>query len=465
MRVLVVASDSVRSILVLFGSARVGAVHVGANWRWTAEELAHVLRDAAPGIVFADPDFLPVLCQAKTLSGTGAPLVSLSHASGDLQAWDEWLGSERPGAPAHSPHRDDPVVQLYTSGTTGHPKGVVLANRSFFAITDEVARSQEPWIGWTDEDVSLLPIPCFHIGGLWWLVRGLAFGSTNIVLGSFDASRVLTSIPKYRVTKTCMVPAMMQVVLTEPECESTDFSSLRTLVYGGAPMAPVLLEKARRVFGCELCQIYGLTETGNMAVCFRRAERADSERLLAAGLPLPGVQVRVLDGDGRELPPGVVGEIAIHSPARMLEYYKAPAATRATLQDGWILTGDGGYQDDDGHVYICDRIKDMLICAGENVYPAEIERVLRSHSAVADAAVIGVPDELWGEAGLAFVILRAGAQVTPRELSSHTRGQLAEFKIPRRIEFVTELPRNASGKLLKGKLRDAYWRGRPRQVN
>jgi acyl-CoA synthetase (AMP-forming)/AMP-acid ligase II len=238
-------------------------------------------------------------------------------------------------------------------------------------------------------------------------------------------------------------------------------------VYGAAPISSALLEKARAAFGCEFCQIYGLTETGNCAVSLRPIDHhgASAERLRAAGRPFPGVDVRIQDEHGDALRPGDVGQIAIRSPARMLGYWQNPKETEKTLVRDWILTGDAGYRDEDGFIYVCDRVKDMIIAAGENIYPAEIENVLRSHPDIRDVAVIGVPDDLWGEAVKAFVVLRSGASLRVRDVMVHVRLHLAEFKVPSSVDFVDELPRNAAGKLLKNKLREPYWVGRERRVN
>jgi long-chain acyl-CoA synthetase len=381
-----------------------------------------------------------------------------------LSGW----GNDAPEfAPAFTYAPDDVVVQIYTSGTTGHPKGVQLRNRSFFAIAQAMEAAGDPWIGWTNNSVSLLFVPTFHIGGLWWLVRGLALGSLNVVLRNFDPRAILRVIPQYRVTKTCMVPSMMSVLLAEPGCNTTDFSSLETIVYGGSPISAALLERAMKVFHCDVCQIYGMTETGNMAVCLRPHDHqvADLRRLRAAGRPLPGVQLAILDSEWKALGPGAIGEIALRSPARMAGYWNLPEATENTLVDGWVMTGDAGYVDEEGFVYVCDRIKDMIISAGENIYPAEIENVIRTHPGVADAAVIGIPDELWGEAVKAVIVPRENQTIPATDIIRYTRAHLAEFKIPKSVEFVPQLPRNAAGKILKSRLREPYWQARDRSVN
>lgn len=468
-RIAVLARDSLATVQVLFGAARARAVCVPVDGRLAAEEIAYVLDDSGAKVVFVDRASTPVFDRALAKLESVPKSIDLTGDSECMPRFESWRSAappqDSPGAEVF--HPDEVVVQMYTSGTTGLPKGVQLPNRSFFAIAQALASAGDPWMGWGEHDVNLMFVPTFHIGGLWWLVRGLAIGSTHIILPTFDPGRVLDAIPRYGVTKTGMVPAMLQVLLSEPGCATTDFSSLRTILYGGAPMAPALLERARATFGCEFCQIYGMTETGNMAVTLRPEEHwtGPAERMWAAGRPLPGVELRIEKRNGEPAGSGELGEICLRSPAQMIGYWKLPEATASVMADGWIKTGDSGYQDSEGYLYVCDRIKDMIISCGENVYPAEIERVLSEHAAVADVCVIGVPDPLWGEAALAFVVARPGAELVARDLLRDARQRLAEFKVPRRIEFVERLPRNANGKVLRRVLRAPYWRDRARNVN
>jgi acyl-CoA synthetase (AMP-forming)/AMP-acid ligase II len=468
-RVALLGRESLDSLALLLGIAKANGVCVGLNWRLAADELAYIIADSGARLFFVDRESWPLASRilAQIESPPKVVVIGDGATAPDQLSFARFCEDVTDSDPCLQHDPEDAVAQIYTSGTTGHPKGVQVPNRSFFAIAREMHRIGDRWIGWTEEDVSLVCIPTFHIGGLWWLIRSLALGNTTVVLRSFDPGGVLDAIARYRVSRTCMVPAMLQVTLGEPGCESTDFSSLRTVVHGGSPISAALLRRCQQVFRCDFAQIYGLTETGNMAVCMRPEDHRspDEQKLRAAGRPLPGVKVRILDPDGDEAPVGVVGEIAIHSPARMLGYWKLPEPTARTLIDGWVITGDAGYKDEEGFVYICDRIKDMIIVAGENVYPAEIENVLRGHRDVADVAVIGVPDEFWGEAVKAVVVRRAGASPSAAEIIRHTRGRLAEFKIPKTVDFVEQLPRNASGKLLKKQLREPYWEGRQRRIN
>ncbi|MGY0034799.1 AMP-binding protein [Pedobacter sp. NJ-S-72] len=272
---------------------------------------------------------------------------------------------------------------------------------------------------------------------------------------------------KHKITKIELVPAMLGFCLSEPACQATDFSSVKAILYGGSPISDVLMRKAAGKFQCDFFQIYGMTETGNMAVCLRPEDHDSNgaKRINAAGRPLPGVEIKVADTLGRQLKAGEIGEIYIKSPSVMLAYWKNKEETERTLVDGWVRTGDGGYQDQDGYLYICDRIKDMIICAGENIFPAEIEAILCEHEGVAEAAVIGIPDDLLGESVKAFVVLKPAVALKSRELISFVRARLANFKGPSSVSFIEELPRNPSGKVLKRVLREPYWTGRKRAVN
>jgi long-chain acyl-CoA synthetase len=490
-RVACLDKDSERIYELLFGCALRGAVLVGLNWRLTAREVRYMLADSEARVVLAGAEFWSTLDTAcADLPELRTRIVLRGQVAG-ATCYDEWLAPHAEDAHAadshaggaHAQDADDDAsarsyserafdpeevaVQMYTSGTTGHPKGVELAQRSFFAVPAALRRHGDPWIGWSERDVTVLNIPSFHIGGLWWSVLALQHGARIVILESFSAWQLLEAIERWRVTKVCLVPAMIQTCLDEPSCLRTDFSSLTHLVYGGSPISTALLRRARDVFGCGFAQIYGLTETGNTAVCLRPDDHASTrtELLRAAGRPYPGVRVEIVDGAGRVLPPRAIGEIRIHSPANMLGYWKQPEATARTLRDGWIHTGDAGYVDEHGYVYVCDRVKDMIISAGENIYPAEIESVLAAHPALLEVAVIGVPHERWGEAVKALAVLRSGMRLSERELLAFARGKLADFKLPRSVEFVAGLPRTPSGKLKKAELRAPYWAGRERQVN
>lgn len=443
---------------ILFGCAKSGAVLVPINWRLTPAEVSHVLVDSTAQLIFVEREFMRAVEGISDVVPALKPTVVIDDPDAGFTDWKHRNSNVPVRAVAHT---DDPVVQIYTSGTTGLPKGVVLAHRTFFAVRDILARNNLDWIDWRADDRNLVGLPGFHIGGLWWAVQGLAAGVTNIILRTVNSGEVLRALRHWGVTTTCMVPAMMHMLAAEPSASSADFTTLRKLVYGGSPISEALLVRCRALMDCEFAQIYGLTETGNTAVCLPPYAHTRGGRLLrAAGLPYPGVEVSVVDKQGNELEAGRTGEIRIKSPACMTEYWGQPTATAETLRDGWVHTGDAGYLDAEGYVYICDRIKDVVIVAGENVYPAEIERALEQLPAVAEAAVIGIPDERWGERLHAVVVRRNGEAVTYRQLADGLRKSLANFKIPTSWEFADSIPRNPSGKILRRRLRQSYSTGR-----
>ena len=485
-RVAVLAKDSDRSYEVLFGCIKAGAVALSINWRLARPELAYIINDARAEVLFVGTDFVSEIeaIRAELPSVRRIVVIAAGHSSQADQAdqagppapgarrdapgsLDGWLAGHGDADPDVASGPDDVVLQLYTSGTTGRPKGAQLANYSFFDLMNGMARQGDGWIGLGPRDVTILTLPAFHIGGVWWTIRCLAAGVTCIVIEGFVGWQVLELIARHRVTKICLVPAMIQVVLAEPSCRTTDVSSLTHIVYGGSPSAQGLLQHAMATFRCALVQIYGMTETGNMAVCLRAEDHTlqGNPRMRAAGRALPGVQLKVIDAQGRVVPPRQIGEICIHSPSRMIGYWNLEAATAETLRDGWVHSGDAGFLDEDGYLYIQDRLKDMIIYAGENIYPAEIEHVLHEHPAVAEAAVIGVPDSRWGETVKAVVVLRPGASATAAEFLEFTRGRIADFKAPKSVDFVAALPRTPSGKVKKAELRATYWKGRERLVN
>ncbi|MEC4819484.1 MAG: fatty acid--CoA ligase [Scytonema sp. PMC 1069.18] len=466
-RVALLAKDSLKSYEIFFACSKINAVLVPINWRLAAAEVSYILRDANVEVLFVGPEFHTLVESIRDELDGVRIIIALEKAEQNWLSYDVWWQQHSDVQPDVTIKPNDVAVQIYTSGTTGRPKGVQLAHYSFFAIAKEFVKQGKSWIGWSKMDKSLLVLPFFHIGGLWWAIRGLASGAENILLESFDGIEVLKAIEKHRITKTCMVPAMIQVLLTEPLCKQTDFSSLEYIVYGGSPIAESLLKEAMATFSCNFVQIYGMTETGNCAVCLSADEHisTNSDRLKAAGRPFPGVSVTILNSDGETLPCRQVGEICIKSPANMIGYWKLPEATAKTLVDGWVYTGDAGYFDEEGYIYICDRVKDMICYAGENVYPAEVENVLYEHPAVAEVAVIGVPDEDFGEIIKAIIVIKPGMKVTALDIISFVRGKLADFKLPRSVEFTESLPRTPSGKLQKGKLREQYWQGYQRHVN
>jgi acyl-CoA synthetase (AMP-forming)/AMP-acid ligase II len=450
---------------LVFGAAKVGAVVCPVNWRLAPAEIAHIVNDADAKVVVVGNDFFGVLdaCEPDL---TSSPLILAVGGHPRHPELGDWRDPHSDEDPQLETSPDDVVVQFYTSGTTGLPKGVMLTSTNLLALVPAV----NELLG-TDDDgiVSLVVMPLFHVAGAGWALFGLMVGVRNIMLRDVDLGAILEAIPKYGVTHSVFVPAVLQFLLMTPGVEDTDFSSLRMITYGASPISEKVLVASMERFGCDFAQAYGLTETSGGVVLLHPEDHDPggprAHRLRAAGRAVPGVELRIVAADGSSAPTGEIGEVWIRSPSTMTGYWNKPDATRdAITSDGWFRTGDAGRLDDDGYLYIEDRVKDMVITGGENVYPAEVESVLMSHPSVADAAVIGVPDDRWGETVKAIVVPAPGVTADANELIAWCRDRLASYKCPTSVDWAEMLPRNPSGKILKRELREPYWGDRERQV-
>jgi acyl-CoA synthetase (AMP-forming)/AMP-acid ligase II len=343
----------------------------------------------------------------------------------------------------------------------------MLSHANFLSLVRAGGAERPDWNTWSNDDVSLVAMPVFHIGGSGWGVLGLYHGAKGVIAREFDPTKVLDFFENSGITKLFMVPAAMQFVVRQPRARAVDFSKLKYMLYGASPIPAALLKECIEVFKCGFVQMYGMTETTGTIVALPPEDHVEGlDRMRSAGKALPGVELAILDADGNKLPPGEVGEIATRSGSNMAGYWNLPEATAKTLdKDNWLRTGDAGYMDSDGYLYIHDRIKDMIISGGENIYPAEVESAICDHPDVAEVAVVGVPDEQWGEAVKAIVVMKSGKKATPADIIGFTRARIAGFKTPKSVDFIEALPRNASGKILRRHLRDPYWAGKDRQVN
>jgi acyl-CoA synthetase (AMP-forming)/AMP-acid ligase II len=461
-RVCVLDKGHDRFFEVLFGIAKAGGVFTPVNWRLAPPEIAFVLNDAQAPIVFVGNDFAAAL-ESVEKELEHARVIVQFESGGRWQDYDTWRDAARDEDPQRDSAEDDTAWQLYTSGTTGHPKGAELTHRNMFHVA---ALGLQGFGNLRPGDVGLVCMPLYHIGGAGYALCLVFAGMTLVVMREPNPAEILRLIPAHGINCGFFVPALLNFLLQHPDSAQTDFRSLRTMVYGASPIPEDLLRAAMERFGCSFVQAYGLTETTG-AICLLSEEdhRQGGDLLRSCGRPMFGCDIRVVDADGVPLPPGEVGEIVVRGDCVMKGYWNRLEATASAIRDGWFHSGDAGYFDERGYLYIYDRVKDMIVSGAENVYPAEVESVLFAHPAVADAAVIGVPDERWGETVKAVVVLAPGAQATADEIIDFCRDKIAGYKRPRSVDFVDALPRNPTGKILKRELRERYWKGHQRRVN
>ncbi|MBC2778938.1 long-chain-fatty-acid--CoA ligase [Parasphingopyxis marina] len=459
---------------LLFGAFRLGAVMVPVNWRLAKPEIVHIIADAEAEILFTDDFCAPSVHDiADQLTGIRLIIATGEGANGWIQ-YETWRDGQSAEDRPSAIDPGDVAVQLYTSGTTGLPKGVQLSHQAFYAFNEMAASEPSSfgadmdWNMWTADDMSMVALPAFHISGTGWGVVGVYVGATNVVLPEFVNADVIDAIRRFKVTKTALVPATIDMIVNHPDLRPEDFGSMKQFLYGAAPIPLPLLEQALAVFDCGFVQMYGLTETCGAVTYLPPEDHVPGNpNLASAGKPLPGVDVKIVGPDSdTPLPTGEIGEICLRTPAIMRGYWKQESETgRVMDDDGWFRSGDAGSLSEDGYLFIRDRVKDMIVSGGENVYPAEVEAALRGHPDIADVSVIGIPDPKWGEAVKAVVVLTLGAKPDPAGIIAYARERIAGYKLPKSVDFLDALPRNASGKVLKRELRAAYWAGRDRQVN
>jgi fatty-acyl-CoA synthase len=459
-RIAWLGKNSDRYFLLLYACGRMGAVMAPIGWRLAPREIGYILSDTEAKLVIAGGDFVASAEQVAGGMDDGPAVVEAENFFAAA------AGLEPASIDPIDP--DEPVLQLYTSGTTGNPKGAQLSNRNLFGLRGPGARAGLEYLDYEPDDCILCVMPIAHIGGTGVGVIGMSSGGRSLVQPEFTPVGLIEAV-KDGATHMFLVPAAVQMAIQHPLAAETDFSGLRYLMYGAAPMPLELLKQAVRTMPqTGFMQVYGMTETTG-TVTYLPPEDHDVEgndRMRSAGKALPGVKIEVRGPDNKELPRGEIGEVCILSPSNTKGYWKLPEATASTIDpDGWLHTGDAGIMDNDGYVYIQDRIKDMIISGGENVYPAEVESAIYGHPAVAEVAVIGVPSEKWGEEVKACVVPKTGMEIDANDVIAYARERIAAFKAPKSVDVIPEMPRNASGKILRRQLRAPYWEGRERQVN
>lgn len=451
---------------IWLGAARTNAVLTPLNNRLSVPEIIQVLADCKPRVLFVGADFAEAILQIREQLTFISQIIMMGE---DYVAWR----NEQSFVAARSTlTTSDDCLQIYTSGTTGAPKGVQLTSDNIFKapLAALVTEERSPCRDIGPDDVVLLCLPHAHVAGSILGVFGLARGARLVVTKDFVPSEIVSLIERERVTVTMMVPVMIRGLIACMEESKRKCSSLKTVLYGAAPMATSLLKKAMEILpGSGFGQVYGLTETAGgltylSAEDHRTIALGNSDLSLSCGAAAAGVEIRIVNVLGEPISTGQIGEIICRSTSVMKGYWKRPTETEAAIRDGWFYTGDMGYLDQKGYLYICDRKRDMIISGGENVYPAEVENVLFGHPAIEDVAVVGVPDEQWGEAVKAVAVVKQGQSVNADELIAFARSKIAGFKIPKSVDFVQILPRNATGKVLRRLIKEPYWINQGRGV-
>jgi long-chain acyl-CoA synthetase len=473
-RVAFLDKNGIEHFEVFFGASLLNAVCVDVSWRLAAPEVEYVVNDSAARVFVVGPDFVPLVDSiVGNLSNVDTIVVIGGHD--EYESFADWVARYPAVDPGTTSLLDDVAFQLYSSGTTGRPKGVMLSNSNFFGL---LPVAKEIW-ELSPDSVNLVAMPLFHIGGGGWATAGMYEGCASIIVRELDPAALVEMFGQHGITHAFLVPVALQFMLLVPGVADADFSSLQIIVYGASPIRDDVLARSIEVFKCKFWQAYGMTESTGTVVNLPPEDHdlngPNTHRLRSCGVAGPGVELRIVDVDTAidsatdtaiDVPTGDVGEIWVRSRQVMKGYWNLPEETaRAITPEGWLRTGDAGYLDDDGYLYIHDRVKDMIVSGGENVYPAEVENAIMGCPGVADAAVIGVPDERWGEAVKAIVVKQPDEDVTAEQVIAWTRERIAGFKVPKSVDFIDELPRNPSGKILKKDLRLPYWEGRERQIN
>ncbi len=450
-RVALLATNSAEHLEIHVAAMRSGIVLVPLNFRLAIPELTFIVNDCQPSMLICGPEF----AETGAALDVGDPLVL-------GEVYEGLLGQAPSGSGAH------PVIEatagsliLYTSGTTGRPKGALISNHALFARI----HSNLFEYGARPDDRFLQCLPLFHIAAN--VTSTYAYvGATNVLLPEFSPSSVVETIASQRISSALMVPTMINALINHPEVRQADFASLHTLAYGASPIPPAVLRQAIEVFGCDFVQLFGMTET-NACTVLRRHDHDPvryPHRLSSAGTEALGFEVRIVDDDDQDVVAGTVGEVICRGPAVMDGYWNELEASAVVLRGGWMHTGDLGYRDAEGYLFITDRKKDMIVTGGENVYPREVEDVLFEHPDVQEAAVFGVPDDRWGERVHAVLVPAVGRDLDPAAVLTFARSRLASYKVPKTAEVLQVLPKNATGKVLKTKLREPWWHGMERRV-
>jgi long-chain acyl-CoA synthetase len=449
----------------VFNTAKAGMICVPLNYRAVGRELVYLINNSEANTLILEKEFVNTIIPIRHELGGVKNFICLDAAVENMASYEQLISSSPPDEPVDEVEADDPAILFYTSGTTGRPKGALHTHKSLLAEAAAVSQN------FTSDDIALCVMPFFHVAGsAVYLFPAFASGATIVIHKKFDEVEILNTIEREKVTYICLVPTMIIRLLEHPDLDKHDLSSLRTIAYTGAPMPFEALRRGVERFGKIFVQLLGQTETLNLTILNKEdhnieGSAKETRRLESVGKPPRAGEVRIIDEQGHNVPVGEVGEIVACSARMRKEYWKLPKETAEIMGDGWLHTGDMGRMDEDGYIYIVDRKKDMIISGGENIYSREVEEVLYTHPAVQEAAVVGVPDEKWGESVKAVIVLREGMTAIEDEIIDFCKEHLASYKKPKSVEFWDSLPTTGSGKIKKNEIRDRYWKGYEKKVH
>jgi acyl-CoA synthetase (AMP-forming)/AMP-acid ligase II len=447
----------------IYGTAMKGGFIISPfNPRLSDEELEFLFNYSEAKVLFLDPEFLPIVKKLQNKINGIEHFISFGDSGSGMISYDEVLAENSSNEPDLNVNEDDPFLIFFTSGTTGFPRGALYTHKRKLYNT----RLKALELGAKPEDKHFMVLPFFHIGGDSHVWPFFLVGGSNVIIPqkSFDPTEVLLTIQEEKVTDMQIVPTQLNAILSHKDLKKYDLSSLKRIYYAASPMPVELLRKGLETFGTIFSQGYGQTESGPQITALPRSAHQvldkpkDEQKVLkSCGQPSLGVHVRVVDDDDNDVEPDIIGEIILQSPSIMVEYWKKPKETDEAIINGWLHTGDLGYYDENGFIYIVDRKKDMIVTGGENVYSIEVENILYKHPAISEATVIGIPDPVWVESVHALVVIKEGSQTTEDEIINFCKDHLARYKAPKSVEFLESLPKNPQGKILKKEIRKRYW--------
>ncbi len=468
-RVAILSKNSVEYAILYFGASAAGAVPVPLNYRLAPAEWSYIINDAGARMMIASQEFTTLIDTVRSELESVKQYYQIGGESDSgWESYVSWVSSQTTDSCDRRIQDDSDIYQMYTSGTTGHPKGAILQQR---AVTSNIIQVVNSGLAFNPGERALIVAPMYHAAACIVSFSAISGGASLYIQEDFNPAEVVRAMDEEGIAVALLVPAMIQACLVGvPDISDRQYPHLRTVVYGASPIAADTLRSAIASFQCDFLQGFGMTETTAVISIMSARDHQVAldnrpELLLSAGRPIVGCEVRIVNEHDEEIPNGEIGEIITCGPQLMSGYWNLPHETASALKGGWMHTGDAGMVDDDGYIYIQDRLKDMIVSGGENVYPAVVEAALFGHPAVADVAVIGVPDDQWGETVKAIVVLRIGEFISEEDLIDFCGGKLGGFERPRSVDFIEALPRNASGKILKRELREPYWSGQDRQIS